>query len=184
MRSLEPNRCPNRCRASVALLLPKLASCIAELQPELHIGGLLRRQPDEFLSALVRKFGHVYVGRPIVRPKGPGEFSPGLSVAMPWERRSSPQSALEGRERAGGKILAALQAAGMCNLFTQGIAALSPGLDSPGPLGRLDGRIPDTYSYLCWPALSRSDSPSLPTSFFLLVLGYSYCAALLRAAGS
>ena len=39
------------------------------------------------------------------------------------------------------RILAALQAAGMCNLFTQGIAALSPGLNSPGPLGRLDGRI-------------------------------------------
>lgn len=31
---------------------------------------------------------------PIVRPNGPAEFSPGLSAAMPWERRSSPQSAL------------------------------------------------------------------------------------------
>jgi len=72
---------------------------------------------------------------------------------MPWERRSSPQSALEGRERAGGKILAALQAAGMWYLLTQGIAALSPGLNSPGPLGRLDGRIEDTYSHLWWPAL-------------------------------
>src|SRR5262245_38526413 len=32
-------------------------------------------------------------------------------------------------------------------------AAISPGLRSPGPLGRLKGRFPDTHLYLCWPAL-------------------------------
>jgi len=31
----------------------------------------------------------------------------------------------------------------------------SPGLQSAGPLGRLDGRFPDTYLYLWWPALSE-----------------------------
>src|SRR5262245_34769669 len=35
-------------------------------------------------------------------------------------------------------------------------AAISPGLRSPGPLGRLKGRFPDTHLYLCWPALSPS----------------------------
>src|SRR5688572_4830523 len=32
------------------LPLPKLANCIAELQPELHIGDFLRRKSEELLS--------------------------------------------------------------------------------------------------------------------------------------
>jgi hypothetical protein len=91
------------------------------------------QQPIRVVPVLTRTTSEPPAEGPFAEGNGPGEFSPGLlSAAMPWERRPSHQSALEGRERAGGRILAALQAAGMCNLFTQGIAALRcPGLILP-----------------------------------------------------
>jgi len=54
---------------------------------------------------------------------------------MPWEDTRL-QSALKG---GGRTILAALQAAWMCGLFSQGIGLRPqpPGLGSPGPLGRV-----------------------------------------------
>jgi hypothetical protein len=79
------------------------------------------------------------------RPNGPGDASPGLRrKPMPWEEKAINHRGLKGREsfcrsRAlSVQVLAALQAAGSVGAFGPRASAcgLSPGLGSPGPLGR------------------------------------------------
>ena len=60
------------------------------------------------------------------RPNGPGEQSPGLNKVMPWDCHVRVCGGLKGRE----------SVAVVSDSQTQGIAALSPGLSSGGPLGR------------------------------------------------
>lgn len=72
------------------------------------------------------------------RPNGSAEPSPELSAAMPWVWMSWVGGGLKGREsRAARTALAPFQGAfDSRGRGSQGIAALSPGLGSGGPLGR------------------------------------------------
>ncbi|MEA2559707.1 MAG: hypothetical protein QOH06_1211 [Acidobacteriota bacterium] len=82
------------------------------------------------------------------------EWAQALKLPEDWKARVRLLRApCKGARGPGEKILAALQAAGMCNLFTQGIAALSPGLNSPGPLAG-GWPIPDTKA----PAVPVADA--------------------------
>jgi len=80
---------------------------------------------------------------------------------MPWEKHHTQPCGLKGRESErhdlASRALAALQAAPFFLSFTQGIGLrLSPGLHSPGPLGRV-GSTREQQIFLLAPA---QDAPT------------------------
>ena len=98
------------------------------------------------------------------RPERPVEPSPGLraSARCPGGCARSDESALKGREKGaemraptslrmlsfGGRLSRPFRALVVGRRFSQGIAALSPGLGSGGPLGRRGRRSPCTVGSL------------------------------------